>query len=70
MPVAGSNRHWTVEGVADTTAIVLVQMPDKPRKVVLEDKPVDKWVYSEKERLLWIHFANEPRPRNLSIEVP
>jgi hypothetical protein len=57
-----------VEGVAGTAAIVLLQAPEPPRAVTLAGQPCRQYQYSASERLLWIRFPNESRPRELRVE--
>jgi hypothetical protein len=57
-----------VEGVAGTPAIVLLHAPEPPRAVTLAGQPCGQCQYSAPERLLWIRFPNESRPRELRLE--
>jgi len=57
-----------VEGVAKTPAILLVYSPKTPRRVTLEGEALQSFNYSPVERLLWIRFENESRPRELKIQ--
>ncbi|MDE3069013.1 MAG: hypothetical protein KGJ60_15890 [Verrucomicrobiota bacterium] len=57
-----------VEGVGKTPAIVLLGSPRRPRGVTLAGKSLDTFEYSSQERLLWVHFANEARPRELAVQ--
>jgi hypothetical protein len=57
-----------VEGVADTPAVLLLRAPAAPTSVTLAEQPLHSFEYSAKDRLLWIRFANEARPRELVIE--
>lgn len=59
---------YTVEGVGQTPAIVLLESPKAPRKVTLGGEPLAGFEYSEKEKLLWIRFANDVVPRELAVE--
>lgn len=69
LPLANSNgTTWTVEGVARTPAVVLFDLPHKPQSVRLDGQPLDQWVYSEADHLLWVRFENESRPRHLTLE--
>lgn len=58
---------WTVEGVADTPAVLLIRSAKRPSKVLLDERPITSFEYSEKENLLWVRFPNEPRPRVLAV---
>jgi hypothetical protein len=57
-----------VEGVGGTPAIVLLHAPDPARTVTLDGQPCGQCQYSASERLLWIRFPNESRPRELRLE--
>jgi hypothetical protein len=57
-----------VEGVADTPSVVLVRAAKSPQNVTLAGQPLKDYEYSAADRLLWIRFANEARPRELRIE--
>jgi predicted alpha-1,6-mannanase (GH76 family) len=59
---------YTVEGVAQTPAIVLLQTAQPPRRVALRGQTLETFEYSGKENLLWIRFENDVVPRELSIE--
>jgi hypothetical protein len=56
-----------VEGVAHTQAVVLLHSTNPPRSVTLAGTPLSGFLYSPHERLLWIRFANEATPRDLSV---
>ncbi len=56
-----------VEGVTHTPAVVLLRASKAPRSVTLAGQPLDDFRYSAAEQLVWIHFANESRPRELSV---
>ncbi len=56
-----------VEGVANTPAVVLIKAPGSPKSVTLADQPLTSFNYSEKDGLLWVRFANEARPRELTV---
>jgi hypothetical protein len=57
-----------VEGVGDTPAVVLLQgMKASPHSVTLDGELIKDIDYSSKDKLLWIRFAYEARPRVLSI---
>ena len=59
---------FTVEGVGDTPAILLLQSPKAPSAILLDGKPLTSFEYSAKERLLWIHFQNDVVPRLLTVQ--
>jgi len=59
---------FTVEGVGNTPAILLLESAQAPLSVTLDGKKLETFEYSAKERLLWMHFTNESTPRNLSVK--
>lgn len=59
---------WTVEGVADTPAIVLISCPNGPKRVTLDGQALESFQYDAGEKLLHIRFPNESRPRELGVE--
>jgi hypothetical protein len=59
---------FMVEGVGKTPAIMLLESPKAPRAVTLDGQQLTTFEYSDKERLLWIHFANEALPRMLTVQ--
>ena len=56
---------WTVEGVGDTSAVVLLKAGGKPSKVTLDGAAVDDVKYAD--GLLWVRFKNEARARQLTL---
>ncbi len=58
---------WTVEGVGDTPAILLIATAKPPRSIQLEQQPLNSFTYDAAEGLLYIRFPNEARPRNLVV---
>jgi len=66
---AGAHRFaLTVEGVANTPAVVLLRAPTAPRSVTLAGQALESLHYSAEGRLLWLQFTNEAKPRELTIE--
>ncbi len=59
---------FTVEGVGNTPAILLLRVAKPPRAVRFDTGAALDFTCSEREGLLWIRFANEPRPRELTIQ--
>jgi hypothetical protein len=57
-----------VEGVVNTPAVVLVRTPTAPRSVKLAGQPLETFKHAPEDRLLWIRFTNEARPRELVVE--
>ncbi len=70
LPEKGNARSpsWTVEGVADTPAILLLHAPSRPRSVTLSGQPVPDYEFSPVEHLLWIRFTNRAQPRQLTLQ--
>jgi len=58
----------TVEGVVNTPAVLLLRAPAAPRSVMLAGQPLAGVHYSAEDRLLWVRFTNEARPRELEVE--
>ena len=65
---AGELR-WTVEGVANTQAIVLIACTTTPLSIELDGRAISDFNYSVGEGLLYIRFPNEARPRVLTIKT-
>jgi hypothetical protein len=59
---------FAVEGVGETSAIMLLASRKAPRAVTLDGRRVTTFDYSVKERLLWIHFANNGLPHDLVVQ--
>ena len=59
---------FTVEGIGETPAIVLLESHKAPSGVTLDGKSLSSFEYSTKERLLWIHFENAVVPRSLAVQ--
>ncbi|HUA39556.1 MAG TPA: hypothetical protein VMA35_14280 [Candidatus Sulfopaludibacter sp.] len=59
---------FTVEGVGETPAIVLLESPQRPRAVTLGGENLSTYDYSAPEHLLWIRFQNQAQPRELSVQ--
>lgn len=57
-----------VEGVGETPAVVLLRSSRPPVSITLDKETVSDFDYSRKDRLLWVRFTNESRPRTLSIQ--
>jgi hypothetical protein len=66
----GNVMTWTVEGIDDTPAIVLVSSTKAPRSVQLDQQALDSSAFNNAEGLLSIRFKNQSRPRELVIEFP
>jgi hypothetical protein len=59
---------FTVEGVGETPAIMLLESSKAPRAVTLGGKNLTTFEYSAKERLLWVHFQNNASPNELAVQ--
>jgi hypothetical protein len=57
-----------VEGVENTTGVVLLRAARAPRSVLLAGKVIDTVQFDAEEGLLWVRFANQPSPRELSLQ--
>jgi hypothetical protein len=70
LPLPGKNdtAAWTVEGVGETPALMLIACAKEPRGVELEGEPIKTYSYDSAEKLLRVRFANEPRPRMLTLK--
>ena len=64
----GTGITWTVEGVGETPALVLISSTTRPRSVQMDQQALDSFTFNEAEGLLYVRFMNESRPRNLTIE--
>jgi len=66
LQTAADEFSWTVEGVANTPAVVLLKASGTPAKVTLDGAAVSDFRYAD--GLLWIRFDNEARPRQLTLK--
>ncbi len=64
----GKTFSFAVEGVGNTPAVVLMHAGKEPRSVELDGMKISDVEYSSRDRLLWIRFANESRPRTLKVQ--
>lgn len=69
LPGKRTRRSLTVavEGVVNTPAVLLLRAPAAPRSVMLAGQPLAGVHYLAEDRLLWVRFTNEARPRELEI---
>lgn len=67
MPGRPGQRAFTVEGVGDTPAVVLLAAKHPPGVVTLAGQRVDAVEYSKADGLAWLHFTNAASPRVLSV---
>lgn len=56
-----------VEGIANTTAVVLLRAHSKPREMTLDNQPLENFQYDAESKLLWIRFPNEAGRRELAV---
>ncbi|MES2924820.1 MAG: hypothetical protein V4819_24915 [Verrucomicrobiota bacterium] len=59
---------WTVEGIGNTPAIVLIATAKAPQSIKLDDIEITDFTHSPTDSLLHIRFPNEPSPRILTVE--
>jgi hypothetical protein len=64
----GKVMTWTVEGVDNTPAIVLISSTKPPGSVRLDEQALDSFTFNNTEGLLYVRFMNEARPRDLAVE--
>ncbi|MFD0892143.1 hypothetical protein KBB96_12000 [Luteolibacter ambystomatis] len=60
---------WTVEGVGNTEAIVLISCDKAPKSILLGGQPLASFDYDAAEKLLRARFQNEATPRLLEMIV-
>ncbi len=58
---------FTVEGIEQTPAVMLLESPKPPQAVILDGKNLTAFEYSAREKLLWIRFENTAAPRELTV---
>ena len=58
---------FAVEGVAKTPAIILLNADNAPTVITLDGAAVSDFEFSKNNKLLWIRFENEARPRTLTV---
>jgi hypothetical protein len=71
LPVSEDNRKYSfaVEGVAGTPAVLLFRTSTAPKTVTLDGQIVGQTDYFKSDKLLWVRFENEARPRTLRIDL-
>ncbi|PYI84662.1 MAG: hypothetical protein DME26_12860 [Verrucomicrobia bacterium] len=57
----------TVEGVGNSPAVILMHAPERPSEIKLRGQALKDFEYSIADQLLWIRFANEAAPREVSV---
>ncbi len=70
LPSEVSARRFAahVEGVARTPGLLLLRLSSAPKRVMLAGVELTDFRYAAADRLAWIRFANESRPRELVVE--
>lgn len=58
----------SIEGIANTEAILLIRLPAQPQSIRLDGKPVAPFRADPARGLLWLRFANQAQPRELRVE--
>ena len=67
LTVKSNALEWTIEGVANTPGVLLAHMPRQPGSVQIDGNAISTWEYSSEQKLLWVRFQNESRPRQLQV---
>jgi hypothetical protein len=57
----------TIEGVGSTPAVILIHSLKRPSEIRLSGQVLEGSEYSLADKLLWIRFANEAAPRELTV---
>lgn len=65
---SGDRVSYTVAGVGNTKAVVLLESPTVPKSVTLGGQTVTACDYDASQKLAWIHFDNEVDPRELVVQ--
>lgn len=58
----------SLEGIADTQAIVLLRVPAKPASVQLNGKGLAGVRYDAANRLVWLRFPNSAKPQDFELK--
>ena len=64
----GKSQSFLIEGAAETSAVVLLKTATAPKSVKLDGQPLTESTFSKEDGLLWLRFANEARPRTLTLD--
>jgi hypothetical protein len=62
-------RSYFVEGVGGTAAVILLRVPSGAHPSIELAEETIKTDYDSAEGLTWVRFANESRPRELSVRL-
>ena len=70
LPMQNTDKQisFTVEGIEQTPAIMLLESPKPPQSVTLAGEKLTTFEYSAAQQLLWIRFENTSSPRELAVE--
>jgi hypothetical protein len=63
-----NSMSFTVEGVSDTPAVVLIHTDKDAASITLAGEAVKDHTYSATDKLLWLRFENTDAPRELAIK--
>lgn len=58
----------TVEGIEDTPGVLLLRMSQAPASATVDGQPITDMKYDAKEKLLWLRFPNQARPRRIEVK--
>jgi hypothetical protein len=61
---------WWVEGAAQTQSVMLLRCAQAPLAVTLDGQTVADVKFSAPDKMLWLRFASEARPRQLALRLP
>ena len=59
---------WTIEGVGNTSAILLFASSKAPRALRLDEQPLNTFQFDASESLLYVRLQNDAQPHDLVIE--
>jgi hypothetical protein len=62
-----NDMTFAVEGVAQTSAVLLLHSLTAPKSITMDGQDVHQFEFSKEKELLWVHYANEARPRTLTV---
>ena len=68
-PAEQGVNSWTVEGVGNTPAVLLISCASQPAAVTLDGALLTDFAWDGGERLLRVRFPNESRPRVLALRL-
>ncbi len=60
---------FQVDGAEGTSGIMLFRISKAPSSVTLDGQPLKDYHYSESDKLLWVRFPNEAKPRTLVLQM-